>query len=65
VSFAGFIVGEVNVRVGKDNAAAHTEEDDEEGFDIDAVGELGGPAEPGVLRGACRWSCSAFARAFS
>ena len=52
VSFAGFIVGAVNVREGNDSAAAHTE--DEEGFDIDEVGEPGEPEWFCPFRGACR-----------
>jgi hypothetical protein len=65
VSFAGLIVCEVKVREGSERAAAHTLDDED-------VGGLEGPGgdegEVGVLwpcLGACRWSCKAFARAFS
>lgn len=61
VSFAGLSVGDVKVSDGRDRAAAHTLDVEED--ELVPVGEDIELLWP--WRGACRCNCKAFASAFS
>lgn len=65
MSFAGLIACEVNVREGRESAAAHTLEVEDAGGLAGPVGEAGEAAMPWPFLGACRCSCRALASAFS
>jgi hypothetical protein len=54
VSLAGFIVWEVNVREGRDRAAAHTLEVEDAVAFVVLVDEVGEVGVPWACLGACR-----------